>query len=64
LYNPNSDSWHVGPTPLAAGQWLADTPVVALNGSIVISGGAVSSTNTNCCPFSPGTYAYQPPPGY
>jgi hypothetical protein len=64
MYNPKSDSWHVGPTPLAAGQWLADTPVVALDGSIVISGGAVSSTNSNCCPFSPGTYAYQPPPGY
>ena len=63
LYNPTSDTWHVGPTPHSPDQWL-DSPAVAFNGRIVIASGASWLADPDCCTFSPGTYAYQPPAGY
>jgi hypothetical protein len=63
LYNPTSDTWHVGPPSLPSGRSLSGTPVVAFDGSIVISGGSTGSLS-DCCTLSVGTYVYQPPAGF
>jgi hypothetical protein len=63
LYSPSIDSWHVGPTPLSPGQSI-ETRFVVFDGTIVIAEGLSWLTNPDCCVFSRGTYAYQPPAGF
>lgn len=64
LYRPDTDTWHVGPAlPLADQFAVNHTPIVALGGALIISGGALAPGGGLCCEFA-GTYRYMPPTGW
>jgi hypothetical protein len=65
LYNPVTDAWHLGPEingthPIAPNQ----TPIVATNHTIVVSGGRITQAGELCCDPFTGTYAYSIPAGF
>lgn len=68
LYNPTTDSWHTSPTiqqsRIINGSALV-TPVVTLNGNIIITdGGLTGIGNEDCCSQATTTFRYTPPNGY
>jgi hypothetical protein len=65
LYNPTTDTWHLGPKingthPIAPNQ----TPIVAINNTIVVSGGRITQAGELCCDPFRGTYSYTIPDGF
>ncbi|HQY15183.1 MAG TPA: hypothetical protein PK020_08440 [Ilumatobacteraceae bacterium] len=63
LYNPTTDTWHLGPKingtqPILPNQ----TPIVDVNGTVVVSGGLISQAGQT--QHFRGTYAYTIPDGF
>ena len=64
LFNPTTDTWHHSPPPAPALQLAGtNTPLAALNGSIVIANGG-ALTEKQCCLAIEGTYSYAIPTGF
>ena len=66
LYNPSTDSWHVSPRIDETQAALApnNTPVVAIDNTLVIASGGLVTAGGLCCDAIIGTYAYTIPDGF
>lgn len=61
FYSPTTDRWHLGLAPDAAFVLgFTTTPVVALDGSIVLAGAGIRDSNQSVG----GVYVYTPPSGF
>lgn len=68
LYNPSTDSWHLSPRidETHAAMALNDTPILAINNTVVIANGGLPTTDGSylCCDAIVGTYVYTIPDGF